>query len=57
MRSKLVDAVRFLRIGMEAPVQHYDAVKLRVDVFRKMNFDWKHPLFYAKDIAGIFYRN
>ena len=29
----------------------------RIDVFRKMNFDWKHPLFYAKDIAGIFYRN
>ncbi len=28
---------------MEAPFQHYDAFKLRVDVFRKMNFDWKHP--------------
>ena len=42
---------------MEAPFQHYDAFKLRIDVFRKMNFDWKHPLFYAKDIAGIFYRN
>ena len=28
---------------MEAPLQHHDAFQLRIDVFRKMDFDQKHP--------------